>query len=164
MLSLTAALTLTGVYDRSTVLERAVSNVAVNLSRGFADGSGAGQAAVLFSGRRTLADGASESLDLNGTTLTDVFGQPLGLTKIKGLIIQALDSNTTNLTVGNVSNGLATILGAATQSFTLQPGELFAKLTNSAAGYAVTASTGDLLKIANAAGAAAGYDIIIIGS
>lgn len=163
-LALTAALSLIGVYDKSTGLERAVSNVGVNLSRGFADGAGAGQAAVLYSARRTLASAASESLDLNGTALTDVFGAPLALTKIKGLIIQALDSNSTNLTIGNVANGLSTILGAATQSLVLQPGELLAKITNTAAGYAVTASTADLLQVTNGSGTAASYDIVIIGS
>jgi hypothetical protein len=163
-LALTASVEIAGRYDKPAGLESPASVLAINLAKAFADGAGAGQASVFYSASRTLASGATESLDLNGTTLFDSFGQALALTKIKGLIIYARAANTTDLTVGNVTNGLATIFGAATQSFTLQPGEIFAKLTDSAAGYAVTATTADLLKIANAAGAAATYDIIIIGS
>jgi hypothetical protein len=157
------AVTVTGVYDRAGGLERPASQVAISLARAFADGSGAGQASVLYTASRTLAGGANESLDLNGTALLDSFGTALALTKIKGVIIQARDANTTNLTVGNVTNGVATIFGA-TFSLVLQPGEFLAKVTNSNAGYVVTPTTGDLLNIANAAGAAATYDIIIIGA
>lgn len=156
-------LEVSGLYDRAGGLERPVSQLAITLARAFADGAGAGQASVFYTASRTLAGGANESLDLNGTALTDVFGTALALTKIKGIIIQARGENTTNLTVGNVTNSIATIFGA-TYSMVLQPGELLAKITNSAAGYVVTASTGDLLNIANAAGASATYDIILIGS
>jgi hypothetical protein len=163
-LALTASVEIAGRYDKTPGLEAPVSQLAITLASMFADGSGAGQASVFYSASRTLAASASESLDLNGTALLDVFGQALALTKIKGLIIQARAANTTDLTVGNVTNGLATILGIATQSFTLQPGEILAKITNSNAGYVVTPATGDLLRVANAAGASATYDIIIIGA
>lgn len=161
-LNLEARVELAGLYDRSPGLERPRSDVAIALSRVFADGSGAGQAAVLYTASRTLASGANESLDLNGTALQDTFGVNLALTKIKGVIIQARDANTTNLTVANVANSIN--MFGATFSLTLQPGELLAKVTNSNAGYAVTPGTGDLLNIANAAGASATYDIILIGA
>ncbi len=157
-------LSIEGVNEKSTGIERASSAIAVNLSRGFVADSGAGAASVFYSARRTLASGAAESLDLNGSALADIFGVPLALSKIKGLIIQAADANTTNLTIGNFTNGLATIIGAATQSLVLQPGELFAKVTGSAGGYAVTADTADLLRVANGSGNNASYDIIIIGA
>lgn len=157
------AVTVTGVYDRAGALERPASNVAINLARAFADGGGAGQASVLYTASRTLAGGANESLDLNGTTLLDSFGTALALTKIKGIIIQSRDSNAQNLTVANVANSVSTIFGA-TYSLVLQPGEFLAKVTNSNAGYVVTPTTADLINIAAAAGASVTYDIIIIGS
>lgn len=163
-LALTAAVSLNGRYDKAAGLEAPASQLAINLAATFADGAGLNQASVFYSASRTLAASATENLDLNGTTLFDSFGAALALTKIKGLIIQARASNTTDLTIGNIANGLATIFGAATQSFTLQPGEIFAKLTPSAAGYVVTPTTADLLRVANAAGASATYDIIIFGS
>ncbi len=162
-LNLSVALKIDGLYDRAAGLEAPASKLAINLARAFADGAGLGQASVLYTASRTLAGGANESLDLNGMALLDSFGSVLALTKIKGLIIQARDANTTVLTIANVTNSVATILGA-TYSLTLQPGELLAKVSNSAAGYVVTAATGDLINIANAAGAAATYDIVIIGA
>jgi hypothetical protein len=157
------AITVNGVYDRVGALERPASNVAINLARAFADGGGAGQASVLYTASRTIAGGANESLDLNGTALLDSFGTALALTKIKGILIQAREGNTTNLTVANVANAVSTIFGA-TYSLVLQPGEFLAKVTNSNAGYVVTPTTADLLNIANAAGAAATYDIVLIGA
>jgi hypothetical protein len=157
------AVSVTGVYDRAGALERPASNIAINLARAFADGGGAGQASVLYTASRTLASGANESLDLNGTALLDSFGTALALTKIMGILIQARDANTTNLTIANVANGVSTIFGT-TYSLVLQPGEFLAKVTNSNAGYVVTPTTADLLNIANAAGAAATYDIVLIGA
>lgn len=143
--------TLTTLIDRTTSISHA-------------DGTGANQAAILWSDTRTLTTGATESLDLSGTALTDAFGAAVALTSIKGIVLYSSTANTTNLTIGNVANGLATIFGAATQSLTLHPGELLVKWTPLAAGYVVTAGTADLLKVANAAGASAIYDIIIIGN
>ena len=128
------------------------------------DGTGANQATVMWSDTRTLTTGASESLDLSGSSLFDAFGVAIALTSIKGIILYASPANTTNLTIGNVTSGLATIFGAATQALTLHPGELLVKWTPLAAGYVVTAATADLLKVANAAGASANYDIILIGN
>lgn len=127
-----------------------------------ADGTGLNQAQVMWSDTRTLTSSATESLDLSGS-LTDAFGVSLVMTAIKGIIIYSSPLNTVNLTIGNVTNGLATIFGAATQSFPIQPGELLVKWTPSAAGHVVTAGTGDLLKVANGA-ASSVYDIIVIGN
>ena len=157
------AVSVTGIYDRAPGLERPASQIAINLARAFADGGGAGQASVFYSASRPLAGGANESLDLNGTALVDSFGTPLALTKIKGILIQSRDTNAQNLTIANVANSISTIFGA-TYSFTLQPGEFLAKVTNSNAGYAVTPTTADLLNIAAAAGAAVTYDIVLIGA
>lgn len=127
------------------------------------DGTGANQATVMWSDTRTLSSGSSESLDLSGSSLQDAFGANIALTTIKGIILYSNAANTVNLTIGNVTNGLATIFGAATQSLTLHPGELLVKWTPNATGYAVTAGTADLLKITNGA-ASSVYDVIIIGN
>lgn len=127
-------------------------------------GAGAGQASIFYAGTRTLASGATESLDLNGATLIDALGAPVTIAALKGIVLVAATANTTTLTIGNVANGIASVFGAATQSLTLQPGEILAKLTPSAAGYPIVAGTADLLKIANAAGAPATYDLILFGA
>lgn len=153
-------------YTGTRQLERQASGIDTTYPILLGDGAGAtaNAASVMWSDRRTLASGASESLDLNGTALVDGLGAAVALARIKGIIIRAAVGNTTDLTIGNVANGISTIFGAATQSMTLQPGELLIKMTPSAAGYLVTAGTADLLRIVNAAGASATYDIIVIGS
>lgn len=153
-------------YTGSRQLEQQASGIDTSFPIFLRDGAGAtaNAASVMWSDRRTLASGASESLDLNGTALIDGLGAAVALARIKGIIIRAAVGNTTDLTIGNVANGISTIFGAATQTLVLQPGELLIKMTPSAAGYLVTAGTADLLRIVNAAGASATYDIIIIGS
>lgn len=131
----------------------------------FTDGAGANQVNKLFSDQRTLAASATEDLDLNGTLL-DVFGNAFSPTKIKGIIIFADAGNTNDVIVGGASaNQFASMFGAATHTVKIQPGGFLALATPSAAGYALTAGTGDLLKIANSAGGSAvTYTILVIGA
>lgn len=153
-----------GQYDRTPgAVEAPASILNAVFPVVYGDGTGLNQASVLYSATRTLASAANESLDLNGTALTDSFGASIALARIKAIIIQASAANTTNLTVANVTNSVTTLFGS-TYSLVVQPGELLAKATPSAAGYVVTAATADLLNIANASGASATYNIVVLGS
>jgi len=128
-------------------------------------GTGAGKADRVFSDRRTLAASGTEDLDLAGT-LVDAYGAAITFARVKGLIIAAADANVNNVVVGAAaSNPWATLL-SATGTVTLRPGAFIAVGTGlaDATGYAVTATTADLLKIANsAAGTSVTYDIHVIG-
>lgn len=157
-------LQVSGQYDRTPgAVEAPASILNAVFPVVYGDGSGANQASILYSATRTINSGANESLDLNGTTLTDSFGAAIAFARLKAIIIQAGATNTTNLTIANVANSVTTLFGS-TYSLVLQPGEMLAKATPSAAGYVVTASTADLLNIANAAGASATYTIVVIGA
>lgn len=162
-LKLALQATVNAQYTGTRLLEAQQSNFLNNYGIDLADGTGLGQASRFWSDRRTLATGVGESLDLNGV-LTDGLGASVTFTAIKGILIKSADANTTILTVGNIANGLATIFGIATQSFPMQPGELLIKATPSAAGHVVTPGTADLLRIVNAAGASAIYDVAIWGN
>lgn len=132
-----------------------------------ATGTGAGQADRVFSDTRTLAASGTEDLDLAGV-LTDAFGATVTFVKIKALIISAAAGNTNNVLVGGVAAGVASIITpAATGIVVVRPGATFAVLAGvgDATGYAVTATTADLLHIANsAAGTSVSYDVIVIGT
>jgi hypothetical protein len=132
-----------------------------------ADGFGAGQADRVFHDRRTLSASTNEDLDLAGG-LTDVFGAALTFVKVKGLIVAAAAANTNNVVVGGAaSNGFVTWVGGATHTLTVRPGAVLALFAGQAdtAGYAVTAATGDLLRVANSgAGTSVSYDIVIVGT
>ncbi|MEU6222245.1 hypothetical protein [Streptomyces sp. NPDC047042] len=129
-------------------------------------GTGAGKADRIWSDRRTLAASATEDLDLAGVLL-DAFGAAVTFARIKGLIIAAAAGNTNNVVVGAAASAPWITLLGATHTLTLRPGAFVAVGTGAAdaIGYAVTATTADLLKVANsAAGTPVTYDIHIIGA
>lgn len=130
----------------------------------FANGTGAGQANKMWSDRRTLADSSSESLDLAGG-LTDSFGASITFTSIKAIVIKNRSSSQQLAIGGAASNQFINWVANSSDIVNVPAGGLFVLVAPTAAGFAVTASTGDLLKVANgAAGSATDYDIILIGT
>ena len=155
-----------GSYTKSADLETGSGDLNWRRAVALDSGTGAGKADLRFTDTRTLAASATEDLDLAGV-LTDLFGTALTFVKIKGLFISAASGNTNNVVVGAAaSNAWATLLNA-TGTITLRPGASFGVMAAAADAttYAVTAGTGDLLKVANsAAGTSVSYDIVIVGS
>jgi hypothetical protein len=153
--------------EQTAAIDLGTSRAPQSLSRQMQllSGTGAGKADRVFSDRRTLAASATEDLDLAGA-LVDAYGATITFARIKGIVIAAADGNTNNVVLGNAtSNAWATLFGA-TSTLALRPGAFFAVGTGAAdaTGYAVTAGTGDLLKIANSgAGTPVTYDVHIIG-
>ncbi|MHB9075856.1 MAG: hypothetical protein ACYC6G_20335 [Desulfobaccales bacterium] len=146
------------VLDYSTPLDE----VNQSLSQQFAPGTGSEQADLVFGpDRRTLAGGASESLDLSGGGLTDAFGNAINCAKVRAIVIQNL-STTKILTIGNDANPLV-FLGAAADTYPISPNGRMA-LDNPVTGWTVTPDTGDKLKIANNAGDPCDYLIWILGT
>lgn len=137
------------------------ANIGINRSyqTQFSDGTGARQAKGCYHARRPLA-AASEDLDLTGA-LVDAYGTALLQAEIKGLFIWN-DSATATLTLGAAaSNAWAALLGA-TGAIVLRPKSGFMVWTEDAAGWAVVAGTGDLLKVAGTVGQA--YEVILFGN
>lgn len=129
-------------------------------------GTTAGKADKVFHDQRTLAASASEDLDLAGV-LTDVYGASITFAKIKFIAISAASGNTNNVLVGAASATQFVGLLNAAGVIALRPGMTFAAMAGvlDATGMAVTAGTGDLLKIANSAGSTSvTYDIVIVGT
>jgi hypothetical protein len=161
-------LAVSGYAELTQALDLGTGRAAQSLSRSMSlsSGTGAGKADRVFSDRRTLAASATEDLDLTGVLL-DAFGSAITFARIKGLIIVAAAGNTNNVVVGAAAtNAWATLLGA-TGTVILRPGAFLAVGTGvaDATGYAVTAGTGDLLKVANSgAGTPVSYDVHIIGA
>lgn len=159
-LSLRVRATQTSALDLSTV----VDPINQLIEQAFANGTGADQANKVWSDRRTLADGASESLDLAGG-LTDAFGAAITFTKIKGIVIKNRSTTQTLAVGGAASSQFINWVANSSDIVNIPPGGFLALTAPGAAGFAVTAGTGDLLKIANgAAGQATDYDIYLIGT
>lgn len=155
----------TGVADFGSPLSNPVFNAIFDT----ADGTGANQADIIWHDERIIASGGTDDLDVNGV-LTNVFGQVVNILELVGiLIINAPRSgadNTTNLTLGVGTNPVTGYLGGTTPTVgPMRPGHVFLEWNSlSASGLcAVVAATGDILRIANSAGASATYQICLIG-
>lgn len=131
----------------------------------FTNGSGANQVDRLFSDQRTITASSNEDLDLAGS-LTDAFGATLTFVRVKAIIVKAAAGNTNNVVVGGAaSNQFVGPFGAATHTIAVKPGGALIFVAPDATGWAVTAGTGDLLRIANSgAGTSVTYDIQILGA
>lgn len=127
-------------------------------------GTGANQASNIYHAQRTLAASATENLDLAGT-LTNAFGVTLTFTKIKAIIIHAAAANTNNVQVGGAaSNAFVNWVADATDIINIRPGGTLILVAPDSTGYAVTAGSGDILKVTNSAGSTGvTYDVIILG-
>lgn len=133
------------------------------LTYSLADGTGANQVNQVFADQRTLGATTSEEIDLSGG-LTDVYGNSIVFTKIKAIIVSAASANGGNIEVGgSATNGFDTWVGATGDYVVVPPGGALAVIAPNATGFAVTAATGDLLKINNTDSASGTYNITLIG-
>lgn len=158
---------------------QAVVNLAAGITADFADatqqiaenasvsistvGTGADAANQYWSDSRSIPAGSNESLDLSGT-LTNALGQTVSFSSIKVIYIK--NQNTAgDLVVGAGTNPWITMLGGAAHTIQVRRSGMFLNACADATGWAVTATTGDVLKITNSDGTnAAIYDIILIGA
>ena len=149
-----------GDNDLSTVSQ------AINYSKlfNFTNGTAASQANTIWMDQRTIAASGTDDLDLYGS-LTNAFGTTLNFSSIKGIIVYAATANTNNVIIGgDGSAALINWVGGSTDTIVVKPGGLFALIDPSAGGYAVTATTADVLQISNSSsGTSVTYDIIILG-
>lgn len=145
---------------RTSGPESATQVINQTYSWAVSNGTGAGLFNQCWPSTRTLTTGANEDIDLAGS-LTNIFGATV-FTAVKLISISAAAANTTLLTVTRPAAGIPFLLTAA-DAFVLGGGDFFVITRRSAAGVAVTATTADLINVANAAGASATYTIIVCG-
>ena len=168
-MALTTVLTTQVVAELATARDLVTGSAPLSYRNrvSLASGTGAGQADLVFSDTRTISASGNDDLDLAGG-LTDALGTTLTFVKIKALVVTAAAGNTNNVLVGgDATNTFLTWVVAEGDAVILRPGAslaLFAGVAD-ATGYAVTASTGDLLRITNSAGSTSvTYDIVIVGT
>lgn len=153
--------TLAGAND----LAQPLQSLNERTSLTFTDGTGADQCDMVFADTRTIAASGSESLDLAGG-LTDAFGATMTFAEIVAIYVKAAAANTNDVVVGGAaSNAYVGPFGDATDKVKVKPGGVLLIAGPNAAGLgAVTASTGDILQVANSGGSTGvTYDIIIVG-
>lgn len=128
----------------------------------FTNGTTANKADLIFTDTRSVNSASNDDIDLAGV-LADAFGATITAAEIVGLMIKSAAANTTVLTVGAGSNPWITMFAATGDGIKVMPGGVFVNFAPDASGLgAVTAGTGDILRVANASGATASYDIVIL--
>lgn len=134
------------------------------------DGVAANQADILFADERTVASASNDDLDLAGV-LADAFGATIAGAELVALMIinkpktPGAAANTTNLTIGVGTNPVTPgFMGGTNPTIgPLRPGGVLLLACPDAAGLGViTGGSADVLRIANSAGAAATYQIVVI--
>lgn len=161
----TGALALTGTYINDLVLVDPVEQLSLNIASllTFTNGTGDYQCNTQWVAQRVVAAAANDDIDLAGG-IADAFGDTITFTKIKAMLIQNL-SGTGTLVVGGATNPFSSWLGSGTDTLVLPP-YAAQLLVYPLGGYAVTAGTGDILRVAfPAAGPPASitYNIILWG-
>ena len=164
--TLTTRLLLQINADFATALDlnTATAPLSYKAQTDLSSGVAANQADVIWADQRTLSASATESLDLKGGGLVDAFGTAINPVKLRGIIITAASTNTNNVVVGNDTNHVP-FLSAVTSTVTIQPNGTFVLTAPALAGIAVTAGTGDIIKVTNGgAGTSVTYNIILLGT
>lgn len=159
------ALSLAAQLDKGLDVGSASYPATLGITNVFENGTGANQANELFTDTRTLTASATENLDLAGV-LTDAFGTVLSFTKVKAIIVTAAAANTNDVVVGgHATAAFAPMFGDVTDTVVVKPGGTFVIVAPDANGYAVTATTADMLTVTNSAGGTSvTYTIAIVGT
>jgi hypothetical protein len=113
----------------------------------FTNGTGSNQVGNIWQDESRALNATSEDLNVDG--ITDFQGAATGFNNLKLMCFKNLDTDTgDNLTIGGASsNQLVNWVSNGPDEVVVGPGGLFL-LISPVDGYGVTASTGDLLKLA----------------
>lgn len=142
------------------------AQVSLDVNRSFSlkNGTLAYQANNAFADSRSLPASGTENIDLSGVLANQV-GETIALTKIKALVVMADGSNLNDVVVGgHPTAAVSSFFGDPTDKVKVKPGGMFVLVAPDLLGYAVTATTADLLTITNSgAGSSIGYSITVVG-
>lgn len=165
-MTLSATLTAKLLAEQSSALDLGVVAFDLNeiKSIALADGTGADQADQMWTDQRTIAASGTDDLDLAGS-LVNALGATATFARIRALYVAAALGNTNNVLVGGATSAFVNWVSDTSDKVVVRPGGFLLLANRDATGYAVTASTADILRIANSgSGTSVSYDIVLVGS
>lgn len=142
-LDLKTAIRLLGNFEGTSDLTDSIESIDIPLSKRVTNGTGTDQANEFWSDERTVT-AASETLNFVTGSLTNVFGDGVTLSKLKGLLIvntSIVTGEDLTLTGDMLTAGIGTMT-----SMTLTPGGYFL-ITAPTDGYAIATTASDELTI-----------------
>jgi len=162
-LAASVKLVLKSNFDNALDLTTVRDSLSRSWTNTFTDGTGANKAQVAWHDERTLTSGNADTLDLAGA-LSCAFGI-VTFTKVKLIAIQLITATAGyTIEVGGASeNQFINWVTAANDEIIIGAGGMFLITAPGAAGFAVTADTGDDLYIDNQNAGSIIYDIVVIG-
>lgn len=123
-------------------------------------GTANGEADLVYADSGTISASGTQTFDLAGS-LTAPTGAAAIFVEVSAIIVAAAPGNTNNVLVHGGSNPVPFITSSGT--VIVRPGAFYV-LTAPGAGVAVTASTGDIVTLANSSsGSSVAYDIFVVG-
>jgi hypothetical protein len=133
----------------------------LSISQAFTSGTTSNAVDLSFGKSFTLSASATNTHDVAGS-LVDGLGNTLTMAEVVGVLIYNTTLTTGSyLTVGADTNALINMLNAA-GTVRVGPGGVFL-CYSPVDGFAVTASTGDIIKVVNAGVGSTTYSLAIIG-
>lgn len=164
-LSSTMSLSLSVVHENTVVANVGTTKLSAGktISDSLANGTGLDQADQFYMVSGTVAAGTPVDIDLAGS-LSNAFGSTVTFARLKGIVIQ--NKTTTAgaiLQVGAGSNPITSPWLASGDGVNVGPDGVFMLWNPSAAGYAVTATSADILRLTSASGTIS-YELYLIGA
>jgi len=148
------------LLDLSTPVDNLQEKAKIQLT----NGTGADSADRIFHDQRTIAASSNEDLDLAGV-LAGPFGATLTFVELRAIMIVAARGNTNNVRLTRPSSNGVPLFLAASDGIDIPPGGVFLWSCPADGKVTVTASTGDLLNVANSSsGTSVTYDVVILGT
>ncbi len=150
------------LLDLGTPTDSFLKKVSIEL----ANGTSANSADLMFHDQRTINASSNEDLDLAGSLTNPLTGAAMTFVELRAFMVFASSSNTNNVQVTRpASNGVPTWFIAAGDGVAIPPGGVFLWACPADGKVTVTASTGDLINIANSSsGTSVTYDVVILGA
>lgn len=137
----------------------------LNLNYRWTDGTGVGQNDIVWSDRRTVGAGATDTIDFLGGGLTDVYGAALAFVEITAIVISNRETSagTRKLSFGPAAaNPFLWLFLNASDLVSIVPGGCYAQWSDEA--QTLVAGGSDQLRLINTDGAnTVTYDILVVG-
>lgn len=130
----------------------------------FGNGTTANNVDLVYVAERTVLTAANDDIDVAGA-LTSGLGTAIAAAEVVGIaIINKQKDGTANTTALTIGGSISGIPGYTTAVETIAPGGMYMVVSPDASGLAtVTAGTGDILRVTNAAGATNKFQVAILG-
>lgn len=152
-------------YAKSAGGTNALYEPTLSLNDSLATGVVLDTADKLWVSQATALSGSGTNNHDFAGTLTDAFGDTLTFVKIKGVYFHNLSTTAGNtITIGGHATAAFLLFGTAAHTHTIGPNGQLLIWEPSLAGKAVTATTGDILKVLNDTANAVTYDIAAWGT